>query len=140
MTVQVISELNGPTARVEMKDELVTLLTDIGVAKPAALILVALHRAEELTSKEMQKACKLRQPEISMAMKSLISEGKVVCTSDQNGGRGRPSHRYHLGGQFSEVIEPFITDAQSRLDALEASLNEISTVSANLRNGSSDHS
>lgn len=132
MSAELISERMASARPNVIEDELVGLLSDIGVPRSSALILVALHIKGELTSREMQSVCGLRQPQISTAMKSLVGEGKVVCDAKKNEGRGRPSHKYHLSQTFSEVIDTYIEDAERRLRIMESHISRLHLVAKGL--------
>lgn len=111
---------------------IVEMLENIGVSTNVAYVLVSLHEGGKLSSKELQLACGLRQPEISVAMKELLNEDMVRCAAQNEGGRGRPCHRYSLNGGLFTVIKPFIDDAESRLNKLTVDLERLDKVSQSL--------
>jgi len=111
---------------------IVDMLDNIGVSINVAYVLVSLHEGGNLSSKELQSSCGLRQPEISVAMKELLNDDMVRCKAQNEGGRGRPCHRYSLNGDLFAVIKPFINDAESRLDKLTVDLARLDKVSQTL--------
>ena len=108
---------------------IVDLLENIGISLNVAYVLGALHEGGNLNSKELQSSCGLRQPEISVAMKELLNDEMVRYEAQNEGGRGRPSHRYSLNGDLFAVIKPFINDAESRLNKLTVDLARLDKVS-----------
>ncbi|MCS5526251.1 MAG: hypothetical protein NZ774_00135 [Candidatus Poseidoniales archaeon] len=111
---------------------IVEMLENIGVSINVAYVLVSLHEGGKLSSKELQSSCGLRQPEISVAMKELLNDDMVRCEAQNEGGRGRPCHRYSLNGGLFAVIKPFINDAESRLNKLTVDLARLDKVSQTL--------
>ncbi len=81
----------------------------------------------------LQDSCRLRQPEVSIAMRSLIELEIVQITQQKTGGRGRPRHTYRLVGGLADAIHPFILDARNELNTLEGSLTRIEEATAKLR-------
>lgn len=124
--------LASEASSAEPANLIVEMLENIGVSTNVAYVLVSLHEGGNLSSKELQSVCGLRQPEISMAMKELLNEEMVRCEAQNEGGRGRPSHRYSLNGELFTVIKPFIDDAESRLNQLTIDLERLDKVSQTL--------
>ncbi len=125
--------VNGATS-MNADDGMVEMLENIGTPRDVAKILVALNDGGFQSSRELQKSCGLRQPEISMAMKKMLDDELVACEPLKSGGRGRPSHRYSLNGSLDEMIAPFIAEAQAKLTELEINLSRLSEVAKSLQN------
>lgn len=124
--------LASEASSTESVNLIVEMLENIGVSTNVAYVLVSLHEGGDLSSKELQLACGLRQPEISVAMKQLLDEEMVRCEAQNEGGRGRPCHRYSLNGGLFTVINPFINDAELRLNKLTVDLARLDKVSQKL--------
>ncbi len=124
--------LASEASSAEPANLIVEMLENIGVPTNVAFVLVSLHEGGNLSSKELQSICGLRQPEISLAMKELLNEEMVRCEAQNGGGRGRPSHRYSLNGRLFTVIRPYIDDAESRLNQLTIDLERLDKVSLKL--------
>ena len=124
--------LASEASSAEPANLIVEMLENIGVSTNVAYVLVSLHEGGSLSSKELQSACGLRQPEISVAMKELLNEEMVRCEAQNEGGRGRPCHRYSLNGSLFTVINPFINDAELRLNKLTVDLARLDKVSQTL--------
>lgn len=129
--------LASEASSAEPANLIVEMLENIGVSTNVAYVLVSLHEDGNLSSRELQSVCGLRQPEISMAMKELLNEEMVRCEAQNEGGRGRPSHRYSLNGGLFTVIKPFIDDAESRLNQLTIDLERLDKVSQTLAKAAS---
>ena len=124
--------LASEASSTEPANLIVEMLENIGVSTNVAYVLISLHEGGDLSSKELQLACGLRQPEISVAMKQLLDEEMVRCEAQNEGGRGRPCHRYSLNGGLFTVINPFINDAELRLNKLTVDLARLDKVSQTL--------
>ena len=111
---------------------MIEMLVNIGVDSNVAKVLVALSYGQFESSTNLQKICKLRQPEISMAMQQLLSTDMVAYEPLKSGGRGRPIHRYSLNGQFTEIIQPFIVEAEEHISQLADDLARLEFVSNDL--------
>ncbi|MDP6098993.1 MAG: hypothetical protein QF566_02320 [Candidatus Thalassarchaeaceae archaeon] len=123
---------NSQRSATELINEMVEMLDNIGVDQNVALVLVALREGGFQSSRNLQKVCKLRQPEISIAVQQLLTNDMVAVEPLKSGGRGRPSHRYSLNGEFADIIQPFIDVAEVHINQLENDLARLESVSKDL--------
>ncbi|WP_440953124.1 transcriptional regulator [Methanococcoides sp. FTZ1] len=88
--------------------EVASLLQSIDVPRIEALSLACLFTASELSSQEIEKATGLRQPEVSVAMRSLYERGWIDERDDKRTKcRGRPAKYYSLKVDFEEIINVY---------------------------------
>ena len=66
-------------------EEIVSLLVDMGVSRKTAKTLTYLSKVDESISKTIEEETKLRQPEVSTALKELRGRGWI-----------EKEHRQHL--------------------------------------------
>jgi predicted transcriptional regulator len=59
----------------EKDQELIEALKGLGVRRNAANIIVHLKDIDEATTRDIEKGCGLRQPEVSIAMRTLREGG-----------------------------------------------------------------
>ncbi|QXO94790.1 hypothetical protein KSK55_16020 [Methanospirillum purgamenti] len=85
-------------------EEIAELFTDIRVKRHAARVLVLLLRDIDLKSREMERVCDLRHPEVSIALSDLIDRKWVKKVSKKAENKGRPVLIYHL--QIEDTV-PF---------------------------------
>ncbi len=123
---------NSQRSATELINVMVEMLDNIGVDQNVALVLVALREGGFQSSRNLQKVCKLRQPEISIAVQQLLINDMVAVEPLKSGGRGRPSHRYSLNGEFADIIQPFIDVAEVHINQLENDLARLESVSKDL--------
>ncbi|MBS71419.1 MAG: hypothetical protein CMO20_00505 [Thermoplasmata archaeon] len=120
--------VNSFAASDDSIDEMVLMLANVGIAPNVAKVLVALRDCGFQSSVELQKECKLRQPEISVAIQRLLADGSIVIEPLNSGGRGRPRHRYSLNGEFVTIIQPHIEVVLKQINKLEDNLSRLDDV------------
>jgi predicted transcriptional regulator len=89
----------------ESDDEFTNLLIQIGTKKNVARVLVFVANTEETTAKDIERGTDLRQPEVSLAMKSLVQLGWVKSRENPSAHRGRPEKIYQLAQSLTEIME-----------------------------------
>ena len=88
----------------EKDQELVEALEAVGVRRNVATIIVYLKNLDEATSKGIEKGSGLRQPEVSIAMRTLRQKGWIVEREVKGGGKGRPMRLYKLTIPIDDII------------------------------------
>lgn len=71
-------------------------LNQLGLTKHEAKIVIYLKGVEVATQREMDRACDIRQPDVSLALSKLSKKGMVTCVTDPNNKSGRPERKYSL--------------------------------------------
>jgi predicted transcriptional regulator len=85
------------------EEEFANLLTDIGLKKNVSILLVFLAGTPEATSREIERRCDMRQPEVSLAMRYLTDKEWVkVCENSPT--RGRPQKKYSLAVPMKNIL------------------------------------
>jgi predicted transcriptional regulator len=85
--------------------EFVHILHSLGVQRNVAKVITYLAVAGEATSRDIERGSGLRQPEVSIAMRTLrgenwVREWEIKSTE----GKGRPSKVYALNTPVDEII------------------------------------
>jgi len=103
--------------------EIAELFWDIGLRKHNALILVLMIRDVDFTSRDIERACDLRQPEVSIALTSLVKRKWIQVIREYVEHKGRPIKVYHLGKSLDNILEELkgeiIGDYQEKLKEIE---------------------
>jgi len=86
-------------------EEIAELFKDIGIKRNAARVLVLMFRDSDLTSRDMERICDLRQPEVSIALTYLIKRKWVKKVNQYSENKGRPVLIYHLGRSIDDILE-----------------------------------
>jgi predicted transcriptional regulator len=89
----------------DKEEEFVNLLIAIGITKNIAKVLVFLANTPETTSRAIERGVDMRQPEVSIAMKSLIDRGWIRSRESSAESKGRPMKIYELAKSINEIIE-----------------------------------
>ena len=86
--------------------EMVELLRKLNLTRPVALTLACLSNVDEITSRDIEMASGLRQPEVSIAMRHLNKYNWVDIREEKKSeGKGRPIKLYKLVVPLENVIK-----------------------------------
>jgi len=102
--------------------EFVDLLHSLGVQRNVAKVITYLAVAGESTSREIERGTGMRQPEVSIAMRTLrrenwVREWEIKSTE----GKGRPSKVYALNTPVDEIIRSIEDQKQKKsAEAMES--------------------
>ena len=89
----------------DKEEEFVNLLIKIGTRRNVAKVLVFLASTKEATAREIERGTDMRQPEVSMVMKSLIEQGWIKSRESPSEHKGRPTKVYELAKSITEIME-----------------------------------
>ena len=87
--------------------ELINGLTLLGLPRREATLMIYLSGVTEATSKEIERATLLRQPEVSMGMRFLRVNGWVNEREVEVDGNGRPYKVYSLRTTLQEIVSRY---------------------------------
>lgn len=87
------------------EETVVRLLTELGIPKNAAAVLVFFTRTQEATSRTIEHKTGLRQPEISLAVKHLAGRGWLTSRAAPSEQAGRRKKVYELARPLSEIVD-----------------------------------
>ena len=87
--------------------EFVEVLRGLGIPRNVASMITYRANVEEATSREIEIGSNLRQPEVSIAMRSLRNNGWVEEREVKKDGKGRPMKVYRLIISLEEIIKHF---------------------------------
>jgi predicted transcriptional regulator len=113
--------------------EMVYLLKQIGVHGFAAKIMVILSANGPSSSSELQKSCKLRQPEVSIGITQLKRDRIIQVEKIANLDRGRPKHVYSMNGGFYSATLLYREKAASRIKEMNEQLGRLNELSERMR-------
>lgn len=85
-------------------DDVALAETIEGLRRAEALIAVYLNYVREATSREIEEGTGLRQPEVSIAMKTFKKKGWVKERERRTSGKGRPMKVYRLDTDLEHLI------------------------------------
>jgi predicted transcriptional regulator len=88
----------------EKELELVDSLTSIGIKRNIAAVIVYLSRNDEATSRQIELAANLSQPEISLAMQAMRENCWTEEREFKISWTGRPTKFYRLSTPLEEIV------------------------------------
>jgi len=116
------------TARTSKDTPLVTSLSATGMPKGVARTLSTLSSAADwLTSKDIERATRLRQPEVSIAVRELMARGWIQQDALREGAKGRPVYIYRMVADLKKVFEDIREREAQRISAIEGNLDSIAS-------------
>jgi len=89
----------------QKEEEFATILTDLGMKRNVAKVLVYLANTDEATSRNIERGTDLRQPEVSIAMGYLLEKKWVTCRESKSESKGRPVKIYKLSWDIGEIMD-----------------------------------
>ena len=89
----------------EEYEEFSNLLTEIGLKRNVAKVLIYLAMTEEATSREIERSTDLRQPEVSIAMRTLKENEWIESRESKAESKGRPVKIYRLSKPITVIMD-----------------------------------
>lgn len=111
--------------------EFVQGLQSLGINRNVASLITYLQDMNERSSRDIEVATGLRQPEVSIAMRTLREMGWVTEHEIKGDGKGRPQKIYALRSTIDEIIKYYETEkCRESVRTMEAiqRLRELSSV------------
>jgi predicted transcriptional regulator len=93
--------------------EFVDALRNLNVPRNVATMITYLANTDEVTSREIEMGTDLRQPEVSIAMRTLRQNNWVEEHDVKLDGKGRPMKIYKLGVPIEKIIKHYEEEKNS---------------------------
>jgi predicted transcriptional regulator len=87
--------------------EFIEALRNLKVPRNVATLITFLANASEATSREVEMGTNLRQPEVSIAMRTLRQNNWVEENDIKKEGKGRPMKVYKIGVPIDSIIHHY---------------------------------
>jgi predicted transcriptional regulator len=88
----------------EKDEEIADTLISLGMSRNAATALSYLQNTNSAKSIDFERATRLRQPEVSIAMRQLKERDWISEGEEKRTGKGRPYKIYSLKVSFNDII------------------------------------
>jgi len=86
--------------------EMIELFRKLNLSRPIALTLACLVNGKVITSHEIEILTRLRQPEVSIAMRYLHKNNWIEVNEEKKStGKGRPTKLYRLTVPMNQIIK-----------------------------------
>lgn len=109
----------------QKEEEFVDLLIGVGVRRNLAKVLVYLSGTDEATSRDIERGTDLRQPEVSIAMSRLHSEGWIENRESKAESKGRPVKIYRLGRLIDSIIDQIEADKNNEAEQQRQTMQQL---------------
>ncbi|MBN1323617.1 MAG: ArsR family transcriptional regulator [Methanotrichaceae archaeon] len=87
--------------------EFVETLRSLGVPRNVSTLITYLANVDEASSREIEMGSDLRQPEVSIAMRTLRENQWIEEREVKREGKGRPMKVYSLRAPIEDIIRHF---------------------------------
>ncbi len=115
--------------------EFVEVLRELGIPRNVASMITYLANVEEATSREIEIGSNLRQPEVSIAMRTLRNNSWVEEREIKKDGTGRPMKVYRLTISLGEIIRHFEEEKRKESAKTMESIEKLKELSKSLSVG-----
>jgi len=88
-----------------VEEEITELFWDIGLRKNTARVLVLTLWDIDLTARDMERVCDLRQPEVSIALTDLMKRKWIKVVNQVMVNKGRPVKIYRLAKSLEQILD-----------------------------------
>jgi predicted transcriptional regulator len=109
----------------EKDEKIVKLLSETGLNRNIAKVVVFLSKTGEAISRDIERAANLRQPEVSLAMKELKEWGWVKERELKKKGKGRPLKSYKLTLDLKDIVSELVEKKREEIKRIEKDLEEL---------------
>ncbi len=88
----------------EKDEEIADILISLGMSRNVATALSYLQNKNAAKSIDLERATRLRQPEVKIAMRQLKKRDWITEREEKKSGKGRPYKIYSLKVGFNDII------------------------------------
>jgi predicted transcriptional regulator len=114
----------------EKDQDLIEALEAVGVRRNVAIIIVYLKDLDEVATRDIEKGSGLRQPEVSIAMRTLREMGWIAEREVKGGGKGRPTRLYKLTMPIEDIIGHYEEEKRKESSQAMQSIQRLKEISA----------
>ena len=116
----------APAPRPRAEGGLVGALCATGMPKGVARTLALLSTAGDwVTSQDIERETRLRQPEVSIAVRELLGRGWLARDAVKVGAKGRPVYTFKIAVDLRQVYDDLRASESKRIDAIKGNLDSI---------------
>jgi len=109
----------------ENDEEIADALKSLGMSRNAALTLAYMQNTNSATSIELERSTRLRQPEVSIAIKQLKERDWLNEREEKKPGKGRPIKIYSLKVGFNNIISHLENQQRKAVDKVQAKIERL---------------
>ena len=106
----------------EKDEEIADILISLGMSRNVAMSLTYLQNMNSATSVDLERVARLRQPEVSIAMRQLKERDWIDEREEKTPGKGRPYKIYSLKVGFKDIVAQLEKQQKKTVDDAKANL------------------
>ena len=110
--------------------EFVEALRSINVPRNVATMITYLANTDGVTSREIEMGTDLRQPEVSIGMRTLRENNWVEERDVKVGGKGRPMRIYKLSVPIEKIIQHYEEEKNSEAAKTMQAIQRLKDITA----------
>ena len=107
------------------EDQTITALLNAGMKRNSAKVLVFIALNSGTTSENVERAMRLRQPDVSVSVQELYENGWLGRVSVRGTGKGRPKYVYTLSKPFGAIIDEIAEKEKKKIADIESNLKKL---------------
>jgi predicted transcriptional regulator len=110
----------------EKDEEIADILISLGMSRSVAMSLTYLQNMNSATSVDLERVARLRQPEVSIAIRQLKERNWIDEREEKNKiGKGRPTKVYSLKVGFKDIISQLEKQQKKVVDEAKANVGRL---------------
>jgi predicted transcriptional regulator len=126
------SIIKDVTIKVADKEDLEFMLglESLGMKRTLACVITFLRDQNERSSRDIEVATGLRQPEVSIAMQTLRERNWLIEHEIKSSGKGRPLKIYALRATIDEIINYYEAEKSRELARFSEAIQKLKELSS----------
>ncbi|MCX9084102.1 MAG: transcriptional regulator protein [Candidatus Methanoperedens sp.] len=109
----------------EKGEEIADALMSLGLSRNISMSLAFLQNMNTATSLDLERSARLRQPEVSIAMRELKERDWVDEREEKKPGKGRPFKIYTLKVGFNEIVAQLEKEQKKIVDESQKKIKRL---------------
>ena len=109
----------------EKGEEIADALMSLGLSRNISMSLAFLQNMNTATSLDLERSARLRQPEVSIAMRELKEREWVDEREEKKPGKGRPFKIYTLKVGFGEIVAQLEKEQKKSVDEAQKKIKRL---------------
>jgi len=109
----------------EKDEEIADILISLGMNRNVAISLSYLQNTNSATSVDLERVARLRQPEVSIAMKQLKERNWINERDEKKPGKGRPFKIYSLKVGFDDIVAQLEKQQKKSVNEVRANVERL---------------
>jgi len=109
----------------EKDEEIADILISLGMSRNVAISLSYLQNMNSATSVDLERVARLRQPEVSIAMKQLKERDWINERDEKKPGKGRPFKIYSLKVGFEDIVAQLEKQQKKSVNEVRANVERL---------------